>query len=381
MPLLTFSEELAEWSNFNLINCIGVDECMKVCPVVDPGLPIKELNEATRKGGKLTESVLKFAQDCVQCGRCDAVCPTAAGRSVMMLSLKEKMNEEGKAPEYHKKYFALKGHDKSSLRQAGFKTYVKTKWKFSENDSLKSHKLSEHIDKSVFRKAEYLFYFGCYIYTGEKSAAQCIDIADKLGIDYEVLGGLKSCCGWPQLMGGRTGEAEDYHKRLAELVEKSDPKYVISGCAECYMSLRKIKEKYKMAFEPLTTPMWLNRFPDKLRLEKSETKVTFHDSCNVSRKARMPEPGRELLGRMNPIVEMGRSGADDTFCCGYWGLGSDPKQLKAIHKSRYEEAKKTGADMMVVECITCLESFGKDAKENGVEVRDIVDLVHERMRL
>ena len=375
----TFSDELSEWTDYNTINCIGVDECMKACPVVDPGVTIADLNEASLPETPLSGKILKFAADCVQCGRCDTVCPTLAGRSLMMLSLKEKMASTGAAPPSHAKYFALKGHDKSPAKQVAFNVFMKNRWRFSGADRLKHEKLSQHIDKPVLRQAETLLYLGCYIFTKENSAAQLVDIADRLGVDYEVLGGLKSCCGWPSLLAGRTAEAEDYHERLASLVKEANPKYAVTGCAECFMSLRKIKEKYDMPFELLTTPMWLNMFAGKLNLRRSEAPVTFHDSCHISRKCGAPESARELLNRMNPVVEMKRSGAKDTFCCGYWGLGNDAAQLKNIHLSRFDEAKGTGAGSMVVECVTCLESFSKSSNEAGVEVRDIVDLVHERM--
>lgn len=375
----SFSGELAEWTRLNVVNCIGVDECMKVCPVAPPSLKINELNEASRPGTPLTPDTLKFAAECVQCGECDTVCPTVAGRSVMMLSLKEKMAETGRAPGAHKKYFALKGHDKSHVRQTAFNAFMKAKWRLSAADRMKSEKLSPHIDKEAFKPSEYLFYFGCYVFTKERSAAQCVDIADRLGMDYEVLAGLKSCCGWPSLLAGRTGEAEDYHEYLSRLIAKSSPKYVITGCAECYMSLNKIRAKYGMDFEALTTPMWLNRFADRLDLDRVRVPVTFHDSCHISRKLMQPEPARELLDRLNPVIEMKRSGPKDTYCCGYWGLHANPRQLRAMHQSRFNEARATGAATMVVECVTCLESFSEDAQGAGVQVRDIVDLVHERM--
>ena len=181
------------------------------------------------------------------------------------------------------------------------------------------------------------------------------------------------------MLAGRTAEAEDYHAHLAGLVGQVSPRYAVTGCAECFMSLLAIKEKYKMDFEPLTVPMWLDMFADRLGLSKTAEKVTFHDSCHVSRKAGFPKPARDMISRMADIVEMPRSGPADTFCCGYWGLDSDPLLEKSIHLSRFGEAEKTGASTMVVECVTCMESFSKHSDLAKVKIRDALDMVHERM--
>ncbi|MDH4184356.1 MAG: (Fe-S)-binding protein [Nitrospinota bacterium] len=373
------SAELADWTGVNLKNCFGADECLKACPVADPSLTIAELNETTMPETLLTPKTAAFAAECIQCGRCDAACPAQAGRSVMMLSLKEKMVWEGKAPESHNRYFQLKGPDKSAFKREAFNGIMKTRWRLSASERIKSEKLAAHIDKEDFRKAEFLLYFGCYIFTKQLSAAHTVEIAEKLGLDFEVMGGLKSCCGWPQLLGGRTRDAENYHLFLFEMIQRSSPAYVVTGCAECFMALCKIKQKYNPAFTPLTTSMWLNMFSDKLRLKRGSAPVTFHDSCHISRKAKMPEPARELLAKMNPLVEMKRSGPMDTFCCGYWGLKSNPEQLKALQADRLREAADTGANTMVVECLSCLESFSDAQASSGVRVVDILSLARERM--
>lgn len=375
----TFRDQIRDWTAFNLDNCIGVDECMKACPVVDPAVTIADLNEASRPEAPVPDDILKFTRDCVQCGRCDTVCPTAAGRSVMMLALKKKMADDGRSPGAHARYFALKGYDKSPLRRSAFTAFTKTAWRLSSVDREKSRLLAPHIDKPTLRKAEHLIYVGCYVFTKERSAAQTVAIAEKAGLDYETLAGLSTCCGWPSLLAGRTDEAERYHAALAERVAAVDPAYVVSGCAECYSSLRLIKEKYAMPFEPLTTPQWIERFADRLDLRRDRSRVTFHDSCHVTRKAGLPQPARDLLARMVELTEMPRSGPRDTWCCGYWGLDADPAILRAVHESRFDEAKETGAPTMIVECVSCLESFAKHREQAGVAIRDIVDLVYERM--
>lgn len=372
-----FSVELASWADYNLKNCIGVDECMKACPTVDPALTIGEINEASR-GGHVSEAMFRFAAACVQCARCDTVCPTATGRSILMLKLKERMAAEGRAPAYHRKYFALKGHDKSAARQAAFNVWMKAKWRLDPRERLKNDTLARHIDAPAGR-CEFLLYFGCYIFTRTMSAAHTMDIARRLGIDYGVLGGLASCCGWPSLLAGRTAEADDYHAHLARLIEPARPAYVVTGCAECYMALVRLREAHGMDFTPLTTPMWLEMFADRLGLRPADEVVTYHDSCHISRKLAMPQPARTLLNRLAPVAEMPRSGPRDTFCCGYWGLKGDPPVLARIHQSRFEEARATGARRMVVECVSCLESFSGSAVTPAMPVVDIVTLARERM--
>ena len=150
----TFLEELESWVDYNLKNCIGVDECMKVCPVVDKDLPIKKLNEATRPGTPVPPDIAKFAEECIQCGRCDAVCPTTAGRSIMMLYLKAKLAMQDIEPDAYRKYLRMKGHDKNPLLIGAFNMIFRRK----------IGRLGRHVDKKRFRKSPLLFYLGCYIF-------------------------------------------------------------------------------------------------------------------------------------------------------------------------------------------------------------------------
>jgi len=365
----TFLNELEAWVEYNLKNCIGVDECMKACPVVDPDVTIKELNEATRPGTEVPPKIQKFAAECIQCGRCDTVCPTVAGRSIMMLYLKAKVAWQGKQPKAYEKYLRLKGHDKNPIL-LGINNLINKK---------RIRDLAQHVDKKDFNKAPLLFYFGCYIFTGLESVHQTLAIADKLDLDYEVLAGNRSCCGWPQLLAGSTDLAEDYHGYLLQLINKSEPEEVVTGCAECYMSLKKVQRKYKAKFEPLTTTQWLLNHADELNLQKTDASVTYHDSCHLSRKMGMPEPPRELLARIAEVNEMEHSGRVNTYCCGYWNMHYNHDQIHQIHHNRFEEAKKTGTQKMVCECITCVESFKPDAPETGIEVEDIVQTVYNNV--
>jgi Fe-S oxidoreductase len=361
--------QLEEWVDYNLKNCLGVDECMKACPVVEPDININQLNEATRPGTPVPPNIMKFAHECIQCARCDPVCPASCGRSILMLYLKAKLAMQKRMHPSYKKYLRLKGHDRNPLAISGFNLLNRRRLK----------KLAAQVDKKELKPSPVLFYFGCYIFTHEESVHQTLALADHLGLDYEVLAGLRSCCGWPQLLGGELAAADDYHDHLHRLIQRVNPREVITGCAECYMSLTRIVTEYKADFLPLSTTQWLLNHQAELDLRKTDEPLTYHDSCHLSRKQGMAELPRRLIGRLAELKEMKRHGGDDTFCCGYWAFGANPAQLKALHRDRFQEAKATGGRKMVVECITCLESFHQHSADEGIQVVDIVELVYNNV--
>ena len=57
-----------------------------------------------------------------------------------------------------------------------------------------------------------------------------------------------------------------------------------------------------------------------------------------------------------------------------------PTQLAHL-RERYEEAKATGAEVVAVGCPFCMQMFNsaKTEVENGPEVRDIVEIIAERL--
>ncbi|HEU5438076.1 MAG TPA: 4Fe-4S dicluster domain-containing protein [Ktedonobacterales bacterium] len=76
------SEELAA--------CICCNECLNACPALSEPIPVKALNWETRRG-PVSPQVLRFAQNCYQCGACVPVCPVGLHRDAMMLWLKVRL--------------------------------------------------------------------------------------------------------------------------------------------------------------------------------------------------------------------------------------------------------------------------------------------------
>jgi len=70
---------------------------------------------------------------------------------------------------------------------------------------------------------------------------------------------------------------------------------------------------------------------------------------------------------------------ENALCCGYYNFKGNPGLNKGIVKQKMDMVEKTGVKKMAVECITCQESFEAAAKERGLEVTDLVDLVHKNI--
>ncbi len=378
-PAETFLEELKVFSEYQLDSCFGDGECMRVCPVVDKNLTIAELNNCTLESNSLTEAVRNFTFECFQCGHCTSVCPGGVQRDVLMIFLKYKALAE-KEPKHIKKYYKAKGISGWNPKKPASKTLRKEIMIRGYNfiSGSKLGKLKKHVDKTKFKKSDNLFYFGCYIFSHTGVQFKTLELADKLGLDYEVLGGLKSCCGWPQLLGGRIEEAEYLHRYVSNVIEQIKPKRIITGCMECFVSLKRMLQINPADYQPMTTSQWLLSHADELGISHCGEDITFHDSCHCSRKMGLEKPARELLKKMYTLKEM-KKNRDQSLCCGYYNFKVNPKLNESITQCKMNMAHEIGVKKMAVECITCQESFETIGNKNGISVTDLVDLVHKNV--
>jgi len=378
-PSEHFLDELRVFSEYQLDSCFGDGECMRVCPVVDQELLISELNECTIGQNELTDAVTQFTYDCFQCGQCTIACPAGVQRDILMVYLKHKAMKKGEPP-HLKSYYKAKGisgwnPNRPEQKSLGKELVIRG---YNLMSSRKLGVLKQHVDKTEFRQADTLIYFGCYIFSHTGVQFKTIEIADKLKLDYEVLGGLKSCCGWPQLLGGRIEEAEYLHRYVADVIDKIRPKQIVTGCMECYAALKRMARLNHSTWEPLTTSQWLLQFADQLNLTRSDELVTFHDSCHCTRKLGLGQNPRNLLGKLYNLKEMEKN-KEDALCCGYYNFKGNPGLNQEIVKQKMDMVEKTGAKTLAVECVTCQESFESAAKARGIEVADLVALVHRNI--
>ena len=361
-----FEISLRQISEFGLKSCIGANACMEVCPVNRLHVNQNEL-DSLMVSGVWTERVQTFVAECVQCGDCTIACPAGVHRDHMMLYLKTLLPD---LPKSWQQYYAIKGRrDKSWLISL---LDLRTRIGLGE--------LGKHVDKAHLEQKPLLFYFGCYIASPSGAPAATLTLADRLGLDYEVLGGVRSCCGWPQYLSGRMGYGQQMLIHLGTLIDPVRPEVIVSGCAECYTALLRLKKKTGAKWTALTTPEWLLQHAGRLTWSGFEAPIAIHDSCHVTKKVGRPQPARELLALMADVVEIAEV-PHKCVCCGYYNLHANHELNHHLHEEKLATVRQAGAEGMAVECVTCWESFDPAFREAGVPLWELMVAAEQATRL
>lgn len=363
------STELKTLVEQEMVNCIGCNNCMAECPVSkSPDLTIPMLNQAVLSDSPPKGIVRDFVLNCVQCSRCVPICPPGVRRDLMVLITKSKITSY---PSNYDNYVRLKQPNPPAAMKIAYNLKKRGAKKKLGN-------LYEKLDPENPKPTEVLFYPGCYIFN--EVCHKTTAILDYLGIDYDILGGYSTCCGWPQLLQGRIDMAEEFMEHLWELIQKISPKLIITSCAECYAALRKIKAIKNASYIAQTTTDFFYEHRSELPLQKiTEKSITLHDSCHISRKYRKSETPRELIKIMGNLVEMSNH-HDHSMCCYYYNFENDANNTSA-RKNRLEEAVESGAGMMVTDCITCNEVYSEKITEKPVKIWDINEMVYHCIKL
>jgi Fe-S oxidoreductase len=207
------------------------------------------------------------------------------------------------------------------------------------------------------------------------------------------------CCGSPP---SKTGNLEEYERLAKANIKKFNElgvKTVLTPCAGCYGTLRVEYAELgeKMNFEVLHVTEYIERLTKEKKIEyKKELNisVTWHDPCHMGRMGRPYVPGKDLEGVYEEprnilknipgveLVEMERI-KEYAWCCGGGGGAfsgfKDFAQWTA--QQRLEEAKDTGANILVTSCPWCETNLraGGIGMEEKMEIVDIFDLMMEAL--
>jgi Fe-S oxidoreductase len=241
-------------------------------------------------------------------------------------------------------------------------------------------------------EAEVLLFAGC---TLRKSSAHTLAslarIFQKAGEPFKVLQD-EPCCGWPFYQLGDRAGAEKCSVELAAQIRSSKAATVAVMDGDCYRMLLTRNARFGgdlsgirvvHVFELIAG--WLET--GRLRVAKRiADNVTYHDSCALARYCGDPELPRQILNAVleGRLLEMETHGKLAN-CCGAGGMlpVHRPDLAEEVARLRVEEARATGAKILVSGCPRCGSLLEKPLGEAGKPMRAVtlVDLLTEALGL
>jgi len=248
----------------------------------------------------------------------------------------------------------------------------------------------------------------------QKTARTAVMMLRKAGVDIGIMGKNESCCGGRAYQWGYRKELKASARRNARAWIKAGVKTVVTPCAECYYTFKRLYPEIGLTLEVVHVAEYIDRLikKGKIKLTKSvPLTVTYHDPCHLGRLGEpyVPWQGtrKKIYGQIPvwkpsrprytgawgvydaprnvlksipglALVEMERI-REYAWCCGAGGgvLEAYPDFAAWTAAERLAEAKATGAEAIVSACPWCERNFADTAKsqDEKVQVYDIIDLV------
>ena len=237
---------------------------------------------------------------------------------------------------------------------------------------------------------EILYFVGCYFSYDprmKRVARATVDILNKAGVDFGILGNDENCCGESIR---KTG-SEKVFKQLARdniktFIDRGVKRLVVSS-PHCLHTFKNEYPEFMVNFEVLHLSQYLMELVETGRLELSgeyAKKVTYHDPCYMGRHNDIYTAPRDILGMIKglELVEMVDS-HQDSLCCGGGGgrIWMDTPQEERFSDLRLHQARETGAEVLATACPYCITNFEESRLnleyEDDLEVKDIVEIVSE----
>lgn len=357
--------------------CYQCGKCDVVCPWNQVRtFSIRKIIREAAYG--LTEIESEDIWRCTTCGRCTENCPRGVEQITLGVSLRKIASEYDVFTADARPARAVRGSLTTEGNPLNAERNQRADW-------------AKDLPVKTFTKGmEVLYYVGCYLSYDprmKKVAAATVNILNKAGVDFGILGNKESCCGESVR---KTG-AEDVFRGLAmenikTFIDNGVKKIVVSS-PHCYETFKNEYTDFMVNFEIVHMSQFLRELIKDGRLEiKGEysKKITYHDPCYLGRHNGIYDDPRELLQKATGLepAEMADS-RQNSLCCGGGGgrVWMDTPKGERFSDIRLDQAKATGAEVLVTACPYCITMF-EDSRlnmnyEDLLEIKDITEIIQE----
>ncbi len=367
-------------------NCYQCAKCVGSCPVEYVGsYGPRKIYRKLQTGTNLIED--EYLWLCTTCKNCVRVCPKDVNMGEIIPAAREKAVLNGFIPDEIQEMLQSVSEYGNPMGESARK---RAKWMKPVKDSVKNLAKVEE-GESV----DVLWFVGdfyAYHARGNDAALAMVNVFNKLGVDFGMLGEAEKTDGDSQRLVGESGLFEDLANHNDALFEKHPHQTLLVNDPHAYNAIKKHYPKItgnERNVSHYTQYLAENLDALKKLMTKSfDKKVTFHDPCYLGRHNNEYQAPRDLINSLPgaEFIEMPRN-KEQSYCCGGGGGGMWLDGLVANYTSerlstnRVREAIETGADVLLVCCPYEVSRFEDAVKalnaEGKLQVLDIVEAINE----
>ncbi len=399
--------------------CIQCNRCQDVCPASATGKALSpaalEINKrmglnvisghaspftlqtsAFETGAATARPLLEFAISpeavwgCTTCGACMEVCPVQDEQMLDIIDIRRNLvMVQGEFPPQLQS--AFRGMERAS-NPWGLSRDKRLEWA----EGLKVPTIDENPAPDL------IYWVGCaaaYDPGAQKVARSFVQLLDRAGVNYAVLGKKEACTGDSARRAGN----EFLYQTLAEenvaMLNMVRPKLIVATCPHCMNAIGHEYRQLGGNYQTMHHTEYLEMLIAQGRLEAAplDANVTYHDPCYLGRHNGVYDAPRHVIEALGvEILELERS-RNNSFCCGaggaqFWkeeeegdGRISDNRfnEIQARLDSATENAQAHAegkGKILAVGCPFCKAMINSSpAKQNrdDIVVKDVAELLLE----
>lgn len=249
--------------------------------------------------------------------------------------------------------------------------------------------LSEEI--AAGRQPEILFWVGCagsFDQRAQSITKAFVQILNKVGINYAILGSEEMCTGDPARRAGNEFMFQMMAYQNIQLLNQYEVKKIVTACPHCFNTLKNEYPELGGNYEVIHHATLIQDLINEGKIVIKEggsfkgKKITYHDSCYLGRSNNIYEAPRNVIKALDAeLVEMKKCKANG-LCCGAGGAQMFKEEEKGNTRINWErtiQAIDTKASIIAAACPFCntmmTDGVKVKEKEAEVEVLDIAELI------
>jgi len=375
--------------------CIQCNRCQDVCPATATGKALSpsaleinkrmELNSLS-PGAASARPLLSFALSpeaawaCTTCGACMEVCPVQDEPMLDIIDIRRhQVMIEGDFPAQLQT--AFRGMERTS-NPWGINRDKRMDWA----EGLKVKTIEENPQPDV------LYWVGCaasYDPQSQKTARAFVHLLNHAEVNFAVLGKKECCTGDSARRAGNELLYQQLAGQNVATLNQAKPALIVATCPHCMNAVGKEYRQLGGNFKVMHHTEYLETLvaQGKLLADAGPAKVAYHDPCYLGRHNGVYDAPRNLLNILSSEqVELGRN-RENSFCCGAGGAQfwkEEEPGTQKISDNRYREVQQALAGgenkVLAVGCPFCksmLDSTAARGQQDAIAVKDVAELLLE----